>query len=155
MKPSDKPSVVHNTFVIERTYAATPERVFAAFSEKAAKAKWFGGPSEWLTAKSELDFRVGGRELVSGGPRGELPHTFDALYLDIVQNERIIYCYDMYVGERKLSVSLTTIELQAKAGGTALTFTEQGAFLGGLEDGSERESGTRALLEQLAAALAR
>jgi uncharacterized protein YndB with AHSA1/START domain len=150
---SEKRSVVHSTFCIERTYDASPERVFAAFAQLEAKSKWFSGPEQWRAEKREFDFRVGGREVVSGGPPGEPPHTFDARYFDIVPGRRIIYAYDMYVGDRKLSVSLATIELQAQGKSTRLTMTEQGAYLDGLEDGSEREAGTRQLLDKLGRSL--
>ena len=36
-------SVTQDTFVIERTYGASPARVFRAWSEPAAKARWFAG----------------------------------------------------------------------------------------------------------------
>ena len=39
-------STQHATFVIERTYAASPARVFNAFADRAAKARWFVGPDE-------------------------------------------------------------------------------------------------------------
>jgi hypothetical protein len=48
-------SVTHDKFTIERTYDAPPERVFSAWSEPAAKARWFGRGDAY-----ELDFRVGG-----------------------------------------------------------------------------------------------
>ncbi|UXN65444.1 SRPBCC domain-containing protein [Phyllobacterium sp. A18/5-2] len=57
-----KRSVVHDTFVIERSYPAAPARVFFALSDKQAKEKWFVGPPEWGTNHHEMDFRVGGRE---------------------------------------------------------------------------------------------
>jgi uncharacterized protein YndB with AHSA1/START domain len=146
-------SVKHATFTIERTYAATPARVFAALSTKEAKAKWFNGPPEWTRSKWELDFRVGGREVSAGGPAGGPEHIFVAQYLDIVENARIIYAYDMFEGEKKLSVSLATFELApvgTPAGeGTRLSLTEQGAFLDGHEDPAQREHGTRWLLEKL------
>src|SRR5690349_17773576 len=150
MTLSNKRSVVHHTFRIERQFDATPERVFAAFAGLEAKTKWFSGPDAWLTSRRELDFRVGGREVLSGGPRGGLMHTFDARYFDIIPDQRIIYGYDMYVGEQKLSVSLATIELEPSGAGTRLTMTEQGAYLDGVEDGTEREAGTKGLLEKLA-----
>jgi len=34
-------TVNHSTFVIERHYAAAPERVFAAFADPAKKRRWF------------------------------------------------------------------------------------------------------------------
>jgi len=39
-------SAKHATFVIERTYAASPERVFSAFADPKAKARWFVGPDD-------------------------------------------------------------------------------------------------------------
>jgi len=153
MSSSEKRNVVHGTFCIERSYDASPERVFQAFANLESKAKWFSGPSEWQTGKREFDFRVGGREVLSGGPPGGPFHTFDARYFDIIPNQRIIYGYDMFVGEQKLSVSLATIELQAHGKGTRLTMTEQGAYLDGVEDGSQRERGTRDLLEKLGRSL--
>ena len=37
-------SATHATFVIERTYDASPARVFAAWADRSAKGRWFGPP---------------------------------------------------------------------------------------------------------------
>jgi uncharacterized protein YndB with AHSA1/START domain len=153
MKETTKRSVTHATFSIERTYDAAPARVFAAFAKKESKAKWFKGPPEWTLARWDMDFRVGGREIESGGPKNGPAHTFEATYLDIVEDARIIYAYDMYLGDTKLSVSLTTIQLEPAGKGTRLLFTEHGAFLDGHEDPALREEGTRGLLEALGQSL--
>ena len=43
-------SVQHATIVVERTYAASPARVFAAWSDKDALLRW-GNPGEtWFMA---------------------------------------------------------------------------------------------------------
>jgi len=149
-----KRSVTHATFTIERTYDASPAKVFNAFADPAAKARWFGGPPDWDRLESTMDFRVGGRETSRGGPKGGTVHSFDALYQDIVPNERIVFTYDLHLDDKRISVSLTTIELKPAGGGTKLTFTEQGAFLDGFDDPSVREHGTRELLDALGAALA-
>jgi uncharacterized protein YndB with AHSA1/START domain len=148
-------SVTHATFVIERTYAATPARVFAAFASRAAKATWFQGPAEWGPSDHELDFKVGGRERVRGGPKGGPVHSFDARFQDIVPNQRIISSYDMHLDDKRISVSLATVELKPAGAGTRLIYTEQGAFLDGYDDAGSREHGTRALLDNLDAALRR
>jgi len=65
-----KRSTKHATFTIERSFAVPPARVFAAYADAKAKARWFVGPDEWEKSNLKLDFRVGGRETVSGGPPG-------------------------------------------------------------------------------------
>ena len=143
-------SVTHATFAVERTYAAPPARVFAAWADPAAKTRWFGG-SDW---DHELDFRVGGREVSTGTVDGTV-FTFEGRYQDIVPDERIVYAYDMHMGEDRISVSLATVELNPEGEGTKLVFTEQGAFLDGLDDPSQRESGTGSLLDALGKELER
>jgi uncharacterized protein YndB with AHSA1/START domain len=145
--------VTHSTFTVERRYPAAIERVFRALSDKDAKSKWFVGPSEWRRERYEMDFRVGGRERLVGAVPGQAPHSFDAVYFDIVENRRIIYAYDMHAAEERISVSLATIELAPDGAGTKLTFTEQGAFLEGYDDPATRELGTRGLLDQLGQSL--
>jgi uncharacterized protein YndB with AHSA1/START domain len=100
-----------------------------------------------------MDFRVGGRERNSGGPKGGPQHVFEARYLDIVENERVIYVYDMYIGARKISVSLATVEFLRDGAGTRLRVTEHGAFLDDYADNGSRERGTRELLEAIAESL--
>jgi uncharacterized protein YndB with AHSA1/START domain len=148
-------SAKHATFVIERTYNAAPARVFAAFADPAIKARWFSGPDEWEKGEREFDFRVGGRERSSGGPKGGTVHAFNCIYQDIVPDQRIIYSYDMHLDDRRISVSLATIEFKPAGVGTRLIFTEQGVFLDDYDDAGSREEGTRWLLGKLGEALER
>jgi uncharacterized protein YndB with AHSA1/START domain len=146
-------SVTHATFVIERGYDSAPTRVFAAWSDPAAKARWFVGPEDWESSDHELDFRVGGLEHVSGGPAGGPVHSYDARYQDIVPNDRIVCTYDMHIDDARISVSLATVEFRPEGAGTRLVYTEQGVFLDGYDTPQQREAGTRDLLESLGAAL--
>ncbi|MCU1468935.1 MAG: hypothetical protein JWQ39_84 [Glaciihabitans sp.] len=143
-------SVEHATFVLEREYPATRERVYAALSSKEQKGKWFGGGGPGM--KWDFDFTEGGREYNHGEHEGH-SYTFDAIYLDIVENERITWSYKMYVNGVKLSASLTVVELTSTAGGTRLTFTETGAYYDGHEDPKLRETGSDELLDALGASL--
>jgi uncharacterized protein YndB with AHSA1/START domain len=147
-------SVEHATFVVERTYDASPARVFAAWADPAAKASWFAGDDP-EGAKLELDFRVGGREINSGAaPDGNI-YTFEGQYQDIVADERIVYSYEMLLGETRISVSLATVELKPEGDGTRLVFTEQGAFLDGHDTPAQREQGMGGLLDALGEELGR
>jgi uncharacterized protein YndB with AHSA1/START domain len=141
----------HGTFVLRRMYPVTPSRVFAAWSSRDSKARWFGAGGEM--PGFELDFRVGGMETLSGGPPGGPVHTYRATYQEIVPNERIVYGYTMDADGVRISVSVTTVEFAADGGGTTLTFTEQGVFLDGGDTPDIREKGTGELLDQLGASL--
>lgn len=102
-----------------------------------------------------MDFQVGGRESQSGEHEpGGATYSFDALYWDIVPDERIVFSYEMHLDGRKISVSLSTVEMKPTAAGTRLIFTEQGAFLDGWDQPGLREEGTRDLLDALGASLA-
>lgn len=147
-------STAHATFVIERDYRHSPAKVFRAFADLESKKKWFGGPEGWVTESAHaLDFRAGGRESLSGGPPGGPVHTYDATFWDIVENERIVSSYEMYLDRQRISVSLATMEFKPKDGGTIFVLTEQGVFLDGYDDAGERERGTRELLDHLEAHL--
>ena len=146
-------SVNHATFAVERTYDASPGRVFAAWADPEAKALWFGNPDQGV-AEYELDFQVGGREFNRGTVEGQ-DYTYEARYQDIVPDERIVYAYDMHAGGRRISVSLGTVQLKPEGDGTRLTYTEQGAYLDGLDTPEQREQGSGGLFDALGEYLAR
>jgi uncharacterized protein YndB with AHSA1/START domain len=144
-------SVLHATFSLERRYQVSPRRVFAAWADPEAKARWFAGPG----AEHELDFRVGGREACRGSHEGGPPLTFESLYRDIVPGERIVYTSALSADGVLATVSLTTVEFESAEDGTRLVLTEQGTFLDGREDPAWREQGTVQWLDALGAELGR
>ena len=148
-------SVVHATFHLERTYDALPARVWRALTDPAAKQKWFGGPpGQWEVLERHMDVRPGGTERAKGRWEAGVVSTFDAIYHDVIPNQRLVYSYEMHLDDKKISVSLATMQLKAEGGRTTLMVTEQGAFLDGYDDAGSREEGTRHLLEALGASLA-
>ena len=104
-------SVTHSTFVIERTYPAAPERVYAAFSDPAKKRKWFAEGEESEIEHYALDFREGGREetrfsarngwkFTNQQPLG-MRHAFDADHIAAIDNTTRKLMND---GQRPLAV---------------------------------------------------
>jgi uncharacterized protein YndB with AHSA1/START domain len=148
-------SMIPATFVIERTYDASPQRVFAAYASAAAKTQWFGSADDLAQGRYELDFREGGRERLAGGPPGGPVFTYEALFWEITPNERIISTYEMLMDGARISVSVATTELKPAGTGTHLVLTEQGAFLDGLDTVDQRKAGTEELLNALGRALVR
>ena len=126
------PPAVHSAFTIERTYAVPAARVFAAFADPVQKRRWFMDGKGVTGELYSADFRIGGFEksrfTFAGGPPGAPPAGTqmgnDTVYLDIVQDRRLVFAYTMLVGERRMSVSLATVELApGDGGGTRLVFT--------------------------------
>ena len=142
--------VTHASFSIERTYRAPIGRVFAAWADPGAKARWFAGPG----SEHQLDFQAGGREVARGRHQDGTLLTFESRYHEVVPGERIVYSSVLSSGERVATVSVTTVEFTAAGSGTRLILTEQGAFLDGLEQTGWRERGTSDQLDALARELA-
>lgn len=152
-------SVVHDTFVIERSYPAAPARVFAAFADPAKKRLWFAEGDGFVVEAFDADFRVGGSELtrfrmVGGGLPDGTSGENDTHYQDIVPDRRIVLAYTMTIGGKRISSSQATVELLPAKQGTTLVFTEQAAFFEGGDGAQMREAGWRELFEKLAKSLA-
>ena len=150
-------TVIHSTFVIERSYPATPERVFGAFADPTRKRRWFVEGDGHEVEHYEMDFRVGGKERArfrftkAGTPVTGMACTNDTSYLDIVANRRVVLASTMTVGEKCISASLATFEFLPSETGTDLIFTHQGAFFEGADGPEMREGGWRKLFERLTA----
>jgi uncharacterized protein YndB with AHSA1/START domain len=153
IQAAQRRSVVHAIFSLERVYDASPTQVFRALSDRAAKARWFEGGEGWAMLERQMDVRPGGRERVQGRWASGTVTTFDAVYFDVVANQRLVYVYEMRQDDRKISVSLATIELAPAGKGTRLKITEQGAFLDGYDDNGSREHGSREIMAKLTAYL--
>lgn len=141
-------SIVHGSFTVERRYKAAPEKVFRAWADPALKRQWFGAPEEG-NPKHLFDFRVGGRERSEGEMGPQQTYIYDAVYYDNVENNRIVYAYEMYLNGERISVSVATNELTADGDGTRLVLTEHGAFLDGLDTMEQRREGTEWLMDKL------
>jgi uncharacterized protein YndB with AHSA1/START domain len=147
-------SAVHDTFRIDRHYAAAPDRVFQAFADPQAKAAWFGGPAELKREDEEFDFREGGRETMVTVLDDGTRIGYYVTYTDVVPGERLVYTYEMSMNGKRISVSVATVEMRAAAGGgTEFSLTEQGVYLDGLDTPAQRRQGTEDLLTALGATL--
>src|SRR5690242_16916785 len=113
-------SVSHGTFVMERKYPVKPERVFAAFSDRAKKGRWFGEGEEEPLERFELDFRVGGRERTKRRAPNRREFVNDTVYMDILPNRHIVFAYTMSTNGKAFSSSQATVEFLKSDIGTTL-----------------------------------
>lgn len=148
-------AVTHATICLERVYDAEPARVFRAFTDHDARRRWFFQVDAWtLHRHSGGALGVGEAESSAFSPPGaDIVITNDSVYLDVVENERLVFAYHMTIDGKRISVSLATVEFRSEGAGTRIVFTEQGAYFDDPGQVAGREEGSRELLEALAAEL--
>lgn len=151
-------AVLPSTFVIERSYPASRERVFEALSREDQKRRWYSDLDGRTGASFAMDFRVGGQSVARSRLGPETP--FEGVELvnaehfhDIVPGRRIVSAATMTLGGRPISVALLTIELVSSDSGTDLICTHQAVFLEGADGPEMRERGWNALFDRLGAIL--
>jgi uncharacterized protein YndB with AHSA1/START domain len=135
-------TAIHDSFSMARNYNVPPARVFAAWSNPEVKANWF-------PKAEKFDFRVGGQEILRGGPSDGPIYNSIATFQEIVPNQRIVYTLSIDRGETRISVSMMTVEFKSEGAGTRLTYTEQCVFLDGLDTLEDHRHGLKALLDNL------
>ncbi len=118
-------NTTHATLVFERTCRAPVERVFAAFSDAAERARW-GAPSDTAAfIYDATDFRVGGHDKFRCGAKDDPQFHGVTTYYDIVPNARIVSTETISTGGQRLFVTLTTTTLEAAGTGTKIKVTTQ------------------------------
>ncbi len=114
-----------NTVRLHRVIRGTPDRVYRAFLDPDAMAKWV--PPYGFTGKvHQMDARTGGgyRMSFTNFSTGK-SHSFAGKYVELVPQERIRYTDEFddpnLPGEMQVKVSLRPV-----VGGTELTITQEG-----------------------------
>src|ERR1700712_2393424 len=114
-----------NTIRLHRVLRATPERIYRAFLDAGAMAKWL--PPNGFTGKvHELDERVGGSHKMSftNFTTGK-SHSFGGTYVELVPHERIRYT-DKFDDSNLPGEMQTTITLKKVSCGTELNIVQEG-----------------------------
>lgn len=144
----------HDTVTFERRYDAPPQRCFAAWADSEAMSRWaVPGPDHALLYE-QSDFRVGGRDIARCGAKGDLRFRAEVLYLDIVEDERIVFAETISEGGKPLCASLVSVCIAPDGKGARLNMTCQVTeFMDGMADGYREGYG--ASLDNLVSELAR
>ena len=114
-----------NTIRLHRVLRASPEKVYRAFLNADAMAKWL--PPHGFTGKvHQLDARVGGTYRMSFTNFGTgQEHAFGGTYLELIPNQRIRY-NDRFEDPNLPGEMQATIELRQVSVGTEVTIVQEG-----------------------------
>ena len=83
--------------VIERTFDAPVDLIWQMWTDPQHFASWYG-PDRATIPVAKMDVRVGGTRLVSmevQTPNGAMQMWFTGEYLEVVENERLVYTESM------------------------------------------------------------
>lgn len=141
----------HSTFAIERELPGSPRHAFRFWSDPALKLRWNDCHPDWVMLEERFEFRSGGDEVRRWRMADGQELAFRARYFDIEPARRIVYAFDMSIGEAKQSVSLATVELIAAGAVTRMVFTEQLVFFGDAGARRRRVAGTGEGFDRLVA----
>ena len=139
----------HATIKLEHSYAAPLERVFSEFADPVARARW-SAPSNDALIYDEADFRVGGKDVIRCGPKGNPEFRGETRYLHVVPNARVVSSETVDMNGQRLAVALTTLDFEPTDDGTNLTVTLQIVSFAGPDMIHGYESGNKSALNNLA-----
>lgn len=109
--------------VLERVVDVPPELVWKAWTTPELLMKWFC-PLPWTTVACEIDLRPGGVfRTVMRSPEGQDMPQSEGCYLEVVENERLVWTDALKAGYRPSETPFFTgmILLEPEAGGTKYT----------------------------------
>ena len=114
-----------NTVRLHRVLATTPDKVYRAFLEADAMAKWLP-PNGFASTVHEMDVRVGGAHRASfrNFTTGD-SHSFGGKYLELVPNERLRYS-DKFDDPNLPGEMQTTVTLKKVLVSTEVTIVQEG-----------------------------
>jgi uncharacterized protein YndB with AHSA1/START domain len=122
---STQPKVaVKPSLTLKRHLNAPPAKVYAAWTDPAKIAGWFG-PGQIESVRAETDVRVGGRYRIVMQASGDV-HDVSGVYREVVPNEKLVFTWAWRsTPERE---SIVTVLLKADGDGTLLTLIHEQFF---------------------------
>ncbi|MEM8551770.1 MAG: SRPBCC domain-containing protein [Pseudomonadota bacterium] len=124
-------ALAHATNTLNRSFAAPPSAVFAAWADAEARATW-GSPAPNVTLRQEeAAFEVGKGDRTWCVVDGKDCYLVLTQFLDIVTDTRIVLVETVSDGDATIGISLASAEFIPQGTGTHLRVTLQAVGIGG------------------------
>ena len=120
----ENPKIVDETMLeLRRTYPASPDKVYRAWTEAEQVKKWFG-PEVCDCTEAEVDLRVGGRyRFVLDEPDGR--HIVGGEYVELSPPGKLVFTWKWEHVPEDSPATLVTVEFLPKGDGTELVLTHE------------------------------
>jgi uncharacterized protein YndB with AHSA1/START domain len=113
------------SLTLKRHLNATPEAVYAAWTDPEKIVKWFG-PDAGPVKQAEADVRTGGRYAVIFHTEDGEEHHVSGTYLEVVPNEKLVFTWAWRTMPER--ASLVTVLVKPGGGGTVMTLIHEQFF---------------------------
>jgi uncharacterized protein YndB with AHSA1/START domain len=150
MTAATRTRMLHDTIRMERTYNASPARVFAAWESVEARLRWSVPFPEAGAAYDQTEFKVGGLDIMRCGPRDDMRYLAHVRYLEILPDRRIVMAERVAEAGEVRAASLITIEFEPTGKATKQTVTMQVSAFDGSDMLDGYSTGWTAALDNLA-----
>lgn len=115
---------------LTRRYAASPERVFAAWTSPELLRRWWAALQGWETASAEVDLRPGGRyRLAMRDPERGEEYAVGGEYVAVDPPARLVYTWT-WEGEAEImggsEGTVVEVEFRGDGDGTELVLVHRG-----------------------------
>jgi uncharacterized protein YndB with AHSA1/START domain len=111
-----------SSLVISRTYPASVERVFKAWTDANQLGQWFA-PTDDYTTKASVDLRVGHEYRIAITHKGGNVHTILGTYRVIEPPHKLVYTWRWEGGPA--SDTLVTVDFNPEGDATKVTITHE------------------------------
>jgi uncharacterized protein YndB with AHSA1/START domain len=114
---------------LQRTFVASPEEVFDAWTNPEVLRRWWIAQPTWTSPGCDVDLRVGGRYALRmrDDRTGEL-HAVGGEYREVQRPHRLVYtwCWQSDDDSNPAHVSLVTVEFRAEGDATTVVLEHTG-----------------------------
>ena len=111
------------TLHLKRTFAASREKVFRAWTDPEALKRWWG-PEGFSTPAAEIDLRVGGKyRIAMRSPHGDTYHLVGT-YREVRPPEKLVYTW-AWEAEPEQGETLVTVEFLDRDDSTEVVLTHE------------------------------